>query len=271
MSDAPPQEWLETALRVTGHFEDAHDPLGAVTGDFDGMGISLGVLQWNIGSGSLQPMVKAIGQGVTRRAMPNYGDDLWQACTSPVNAGLATCRGWQNGAALRPDVLAELKALAHGPDFVARQLARAGDVAQAAFVAAKAYCRLDPAYADVTKHLFCWFFDLFTQNGGLMGLSYVDVENFVAGHGKARADDVICDWLAARGSKEAGYRDSVANAALWRDKVPADNLSLFVLSFLRAQKARIDYRGDVLNRKATIAIGKGWVHRDQHDLTRLLG
>jgi hypothetical protein len=41
---------INKAVAVTGRFENAGDPWSGVTGDFDGMGISCGVLQWNIGS-----------------------------------------------------------------------------------------------------------------------------------------------------------------------------------------------------------------------------
>ena len=73
------EEWILSALRLTGHFEDSADPLGAVTGNFDGMGISLGVLQWNLGSGSLQPMVPAVGEAEVLARMPSFGDELWSA------------------------------------------------------------------------------------------------------------------------------------------------------------------------------------------------
>ena len=68
----------------------------------------------------------------------------------------------------------------------------------------------------------------------------------------------------------AGYRDSHANAGLWRDSVPPDRLSLFVLSYLRSQLSRPAYKADVMNRKATIAVQRGWVHRENHDLSTLL-
>ena len=268
--DEAPREWIETALRVTGHFEDSQDPLGAVSGDFDGMGISLGVLQWNIGSNSLQPMVVPLGLASLLETMPVYGRDLWKACTSNVQQGLAICRGWQTGATLRKPVLAELKAFTRSPAFVERQVSRASQVASGAFSAAAKYAAADPAYDSVTKGLFCWFFDVFTQNGGLKGLGYREVKDFVAANGVERADDVICDWLATRTNASAGYRDSRENATMWRDKVPREKLSLLVLSYLRSQLARLEYRGDVLNRKASIAIGRGWVHRELHDLSPLL-
>jgi hypothetical protein len=262
--------WVETALKVTGHFEDSSDPLSAVTGDFDGMGISLGVLQWNIGSGSLQPMITRLGSGIVGQFMPTFGQDLWRACNSPIPQGLAICRTWQSGATLKKDVLAELKALTRSPDFVSRQIARARTVAEQAFAAAAQFAAADPSFSTATKGLFCWFFDVYTQNGGLKGLGYDDVAAFIAAHGTDKVDDTICDWLAGRLGGSVGYKDAIANAALWRNNVPAEALSLFVLSYLRAQLSRPKYRADVCNRKATIAIRLGWVHREKHDLNALL-
>ena len=72
------KSWVQTALKVTGHFEDSTDPLGGVSGDFDGMGISVGVLQWNIGMGSLQPLVKNLGRAAVVDTMPVFGGELWK-------------------------------------------------------------------------------------------------------------------------------------------------------------------------------------------------
>jgi hypothetical protein len=44
----------DKAFRITALFEGG---IGGVSGNFDGMGLSLGALQWNIGSGSLQPLL----------------------------------------------------------------------------------------------------------------------------------------------------------------------------------------------------------------------
>lgn len=266
----PPSDWIETALRVTGHFEDSADPLGGVTGDFDGMGISLGVLQWNIGSNSLQSMVQTVGRDHVLATMPHYGEELWEACATDVKRGLAICRGWQMGSRLKPDARAELKVFTLSEPFVGQQVARAGKVAGTAFAAAEAFANKDPSYGAPTKALFCWFFDVYTQNGGLKGLGYAEVSDFIGRSGGSGADDVICDWLAGCPETMAGYRDSHANAGLWRDSVPDDRLSLFVLSYLRAQLSRPAYKADVMNRKATIAVQRGWVHRENHDLSTLL-
>src|SRR6266705_6917952 len=50
-------------LALTGAFETNHPPpdcFAGLSGDFDGQGISFGVLQWNLGQGSLQPMLRKI-------------------------------------------------------------------------------------------------------------------------------------------------------------------------------------------------------------------
>jgi len=127
-----------------------------------------------------------------------------------------------------------------------------------------------PAAGSADKALFCWFFDLHTQNGGLKGLTYEDVQNFIIANGVDRADDVVCDWLATRAAGEAGYRDALKNAEMWRNAVNGQGLPLFVLSYLRAMRARQEFRGDTLNRKATIALGQGWVHLELHDLRPVL-
>ena len=86
MPTSLPNDWIETGLKVTGHFEDSEDPLGAVSDDSDGQGISLGVLQWNIGQASLQPLVRAVGQATVVAALPTLGTTIaagpaWLAAT----------------------------------------------------------------------------------------------------------------------------------------------------------------------------------------------
>ena len=50
-------------LALTGTFETSSaSPLcfSSLSGDFDGQGISFGALQWNLGRGTLQPLLKAM-------------------------------------------------------------------------------------------------------------------------------------------------------------------------------------------------------------------
>ena len=259
------ESWIKTALTITGHFEDSDDPLGGVSGDFDGMGISLGVLQWNIGMGSLQPLVKNTGRAAVIDAMPVYGGELWTACNESISEGLAIVRNWQTGQRLLPAVRAELKAFAHSDAFVDQQIAAAHRTANHAWSTASTW-KAEAGQGDPSLKEFCWFFDLTTQNGGLKGVSPADVMQFIAAAGRDRADDLVCNWLEARTKADAGFRDSIKNAQIWRNAVPDANLMLFVASFLRSQKANLPWRADTLNRKGTIALGTGWVHGEMHNL-----
>ncbi len=268
---ALPDDWIETALKVTGHFEDSDDPMGAVSGDFDGQGISLGVLQWNIGQGSLQPMVRAIGRARVVALLPQLGTEFWTACTSDIPAGLAIVRGWQSGGALRPAARAELRDFTRSAEFTARQVAAARVVATSAWRAAGVWAADSTAPGGVSKALFCWFFDLYTQNGGLKGLTFADVAAFIAGHGAEGAVAAVCDWLPARPADDPGAKEAGRNAALFPTLVGETTRPLLLLSYLRAQLSNIRWRTDTMNRKATIALGQGWVHGERHDVRSLLG
>jgi len=89
------------------------------------------------------------------------------------------------------------------------------------------------------------------------------VKAFVERHGNAaRATAEICDWLAAMPQAHAGFKDCWRNAAIWRGAVDPAWRDLFILSYLRAQKARAEYAGVVMNRKGAIALARGWVNAE---------
>lgn len=257
------QVWLATALETTGDFETAGNPWGGVTGDFDGMGISCGVLQWNIGSNSLQPLVKAASEATVRASMPRHGAKFWEANNTTVSKGLAIVRQWQGGGTRLPaDVKAELVAFMCSAPMVAQQMKAADKVARAAERLAIAWAA-SRGTAPHSKRDFCWFFDLVTQNGGLKGLTITDVKAFVTRHGTpAKAVTEICDWLAAMPQAHAAFKDCWRNATLWRGAVANDWRDLFILSYLRAQKARPEFAGVVMNRKGAIALAQGWVNAE---------
>lgn len=270
MPSSLPAEWTKSALEITGSFENATDPFGGVSGDFDGQGISLGVLQWNIGQGSLQSLVTALGRDAVVGLMPSNGPDFWTACTGTTDQGLQIVRSWQTGSTLGAAVLKELKAFCHSGGFVAQQVAAADAKAQSAFAAATSYAAADPNYGDVTKRLFCWFFDVHTQNGGLGSITYADVDAFIKAKAVLNAVPTICNWLKNRTSDEAGSDDAHKNADQWLDSVPKAQLTLLVLSYLRAIEAKPEWKADTLNRKGTIAVGVGFVHGSKRDLNAAL-
>jgi len=53
-----PKTAFECGLKVTAAFETSGDPFQAVTGNFDGAGVSFGPIQFNFGTGTLQGLFK---------------------------------------------------------------------------------------------------------------------------------------------------------------------------------------------------------------------
>lgn len=253
--------WLERALTITGDFETAGDPWTAVTGDFDGMGISCGPQQVNIGSGSLQPLVKACGEALVMQAMPTLGAEMWAAAHASIPEGLRIVRRWQSGATLSATAAREIAALLDTKAMRTGMRDRAARNGETALAMAQ-----DWTGGAADLRTFCWFFDLVTQNGGLKGLTRADVEQFKAQAGEGRADDLICDFLEHRPIQSGHDRDAQKNAALWRNAVEGARLDLLVLSHLRAGLSRPEFRHVVLNRKGTLAVGKGRVNGEMYSL-----
>jgi len=115
---------ITTAIGITGNFENPGDPFQGVTGNFDGQGISLGVLQWNIGQGSLPPLVieggQAAGQQLHAELRPQiFGRTLQN---SSIPDGLQIVRGWQSNNRLPASAASELRAYTGSPGMKAIQL-----------------------------------------------------------------------------------------------------------------------------------------------------
>ena len=120
-----------------------------------------------------------------------------------------------------------------------------------------------------SKREFCWFFDLVTQNGGLEGLTLAEVRTFIANAGSG-ADDFICDFLATKTGPSGHVQDAHKNAALWRNTGDGRMIELLVASYLRSKTANPQWRHVVVNRKGTLAMGKGWVNSSLFDFGDLL-
>lgn len=263
---SPPSAWIASAVAITPGFETVGDPYMGVAGDFDGMGISCGALQWNVGKGSLQPMVKAVGRTVVNAAMPNFGKETWQACNTTVGKGLAIVRGWQVGTSLKSKPKAELRALMGTAEMRAEQQTRINSVAERSFDRATEWATAAGKSA-ASKRLFCWFFDLTTQNGGLEGLTPQRVADFIELNKPDKVDDLVCDYLVTRKGTSGHVKDAHKNGALWRNPANDEKLEILVMSYLRSETAIPKWRHVVLNRKGTIGLGKGWVNSSMWDFS----
>lgn len=259
---------IETAMSITGDFESAGDPWTALTGNFDNMGISAGVLQWNLGQGTLQELAKGIGERVITHLMPTHGGDFWNTVVRlTTKAAVTWSLQFQRNGNVVGTFARELAAVLGSPEGRAAQMDQCKDVAKWAGTQADAWAGASRGAESGNLTEFCWFFDLRTQQGSLNGLAWADVEKFKKANGLA----TLLDWLT-KGAGGHG-RDAARNAALWAGitkTCPDWQTHLLLLGYLRALKAQAAYQRVVMNRRGAIAMKKGWVNSEYEDFSALL-
>lgn len=227
----------QRCLALTGSFETSAgvpECYCGLAGDFDGMGISYGVLQWNLGQGTLQPLfadMMTANEGVIAAIFLDKLAALRSMLAGTREAQLGWARSIQDP--VRHTVLAPWKAmlvaLGLTPEFQALQVAHASRIYQNALI----LCR---RFGVNTERAVALMFDICVQNGGIDD----------AVEAKIRAD-----FAGISTADEIARLRSIANR--------------------RAEASNPRYIQDVRERKLTIANGQGRVHNVWYDLAAQFG
>lgn len=232
-----PDDPLELrCLALTGSFETSSgipDCFCGLTGDFDGMGMSFGALQWNLGQGTLQPMFTSMLSGHADVCSTVCGDNL-DVFTKMLAMQRPEQLEWARTIQSDRHTVTEpwkslFTALARTPEFQAIQMTQA----QHYFDRGEA---LRQKFGLVTERAAALMFDICVQNGTIAP----DVEAKIRADWSALPDsgDAVAD--------EAAKLQSVANR--------------------RAEAANPKFVEDVRRRKLAIANGSGVVHGRQYNL-----
>ena len=231
----------ERCLALTGAFETSSPPpdcFAGLSGDFDGMGISFGVMQWNIGSGSLQPLLQQFDTGNRAIIDATFGASAGEfraVLASPLQEQLDWARSIQNAKhQIAEPWLGYFKTLGRNQQFILAQTNQAA----AALNDARALCT---AFAVTLQRALALMFDIVTQNGSISALVRQQIQQDVA---------ALPGALSAQDLEVAKLR-IVANR--------------------RADVANPEWREDVRTRKLTIAEGSGTVHGRFYDLMGQFG
>lgn len=231
-----PSSWVQTALDITGSFEGAG--FSGVSGNFDGQGISAGIMQWNIGQGSLQskilrPLIRQIGIDI---------DSFFSVPVSPLlsmtnKEGIAYAKKHMlNGKKLKDEWRIHFARLLGSEYGVKVQINACESIANKA----DCYCKL---YEMDNIHAFCFFFDLVVQNGGLRGIkprsyasSKIDYLTYLSD--PLITDDIKQSWQSA----------------------PKSEQSFILFDLLMRRVKRNKWANDVIMRKGAIIHRRGLVH-----------
>jgi hypothetical protein len=224
-------------LALTGCFETnaaVPDCFAGLSGDFDGQGISFGALQWNLGQGSLQPLLQKMNREHPKRLKEIFHEHypvLQAMLKADREEQLAWARSIQDP---RRFVLHEpwrglFKTLGRCEEFQEIQVEAAGQLYQSALD----LCR---DYGVWSERAVALMFDIKVQNGSISRLVKAQIE------------------------QEVKRLDSAADAE------SLEVARLRIIANRRAEAANPRWVEDVRTRKLTIANGEGTVHGRHYSL-----
>jgi len=229
-------------LALTGSFETGAafpDCFAGLSGDFDGQGISFGVLQWNFGQGSLQPLLKRMcaNHGELAGAIfCDHYDQLTTILSATKSEQMAFARSIQdpNRKTVIEPWRGMFKSLGRTEEFQRIE----ADAANALYRAAR---QLGDDYGLWSERGVALMFDIKTQNGSI-------------------STAVNAQILADYRNLSSGMNDDETETAKLR-----------IIANRRAEAAKARWVEDVRARKLCIANGGGTVHGVQYDIDEQFG
>lgn len=224
-------------LAPTGAFETGApipECLAGLSGDFDGQGLSFGALQWNLGQGSLQPVLQEMDRThpkILREIFHEHYPVLREMLRAEQEEQLAWARSIQD---LKRFALYELwrglfKSLGRREEFQDIQVKYADRLYRSALELCK-------TYGVRSERAVALMFDIKVQNGSISALVQAQIEQ---------------DFKQLQPSED-------------RDTDEAARLR--IVANRRAEAANPRWVEDVRARKLTIANGAGTVHGSHYTL-----
>lgn len=227
-------------LALTGGFETNQPPpdcFAGLSGDFDGQGLSFGVVQWNIGQGTLQPLLTEMNQNHPDLLGQIFGSNcstLVAMLGETLEEQLAWARSIQDPVrhALFEPWQGQFKALGRQQEFQDIETKSAAGL----FRDALALCN---DFGVSSERAAALMFDIKVQNGG------------------------IRNWVKPLILSDFQQLDQAGAEA---SDVPREIARLRIIATRVASAANPKWIADVQNRKLTIANGQGTVHGNYYDL-----
>ncbi len=227
----------ERCLAVTGSLETSKlvpEYFSGLAGNFDGQGISFGALQWNLGQGTLQPLLNKMlsdSPDVMANAFGDGFDSLKTMLAGQKSAQLAWAQSIQDasGKAVAEPWKSRFVALGQTAEFQAIEIAAADKYRQKGE-------QLFGRFGLTTERAMALMFDIAVQNGDISG----DVEALI--------------------------RQDYAAIPDGTDPLQAEVLKMQAVANRRAEAANPKFVEDVRTRKLMIANGVGVVHGFHYDL-----
>lgn len=231
---------FDICLKVTSDFEGS--TYSTITENFDGQGLSVGILQFNIGQGTLAAYI------LNQVDVMSY--DMFPLPISSLRDKKEAALVWHKDnccdvyGRLKPEWKKAWQEFLVKPEIINLQKTACGKYFQRAREIAGFL-----GFSHENKRAMAWAYDLSVQSWSL-AINRIE-PNF------EHAQNIIQSY----GSE---------NAVLWANsEMTSDQMSLVIASHLRALKCKPEWRHDFFTRKCTIAMGIGMVHGKKYDFRKL--
>lgn len=220
---------LKLALEITGRFEGAG--WGGVARNFDGQGLSFGILQWNYGQGTLQKLLLKYHEKHGLIPADFFPEDINASAHMHPTDAVKFAERMQSPQRVKTEWQE-----AWGK-FGEKTIEIQKEMAKPYFDRAESMMR-DFGMSSVCA--FCFFFDVAVQNGSMKGVTRVSPLD----------EELLTIMDAAKN-----------NRSVWEElpKEPEQRV-LLKAAWDRSKKANPKFQMDVFYRKGAIAMGKGYVH-----------
>jgi hypothetical protein len=234
-------------LALTAAFETGlgfPDCFGAVAGNFDGQGISLGALQWNFGQGTLQPMLLKMIRNHEAVAKQIFSKDLFIELSQILTLSKEEQLAWIN----------KYQITKQNPKTGIRRLV------------------LDPKLAEPFRHLGKTpeMIEIQADEAGtryLKALSNCEQYDLKTERGVALMFDInVQNGLVDKNGAGARIRQDYENLNINSSATEIQVARMIIIAKRRSEVVTAQWRNDVLSRKMTIATGQGEVHKRKYNL-----
>lgn len=230
----PEIDRLKVALEITGSFEGAG--WGGSARNFDGQGLSFGILQWNYGQGTLQKLLRRYQE--TQGLITGFPEDINLSAHMSPQEAIEFSMQMQTAKEVKPEWRKSWDEFGMKTVGLQKEMAKPYEE--------KAKTMMGPL--DSIRS-FCFFFDVAVQNGSMKGVTL-----------SHPSDEELFPILEA----------AVNNQEIWKLPSDPEKRMLLKAAWDRAQKSNPPWQMDVFYRKGAIAMGSGYVHRKYHDLDHLM-
>lgn len=257
--------YTKQALELVMKFE-GNLGYGNVSGNFDGTGLSAGALNWPFKFGIHQEMVQRFvseqGRAAVFKLMPKWGGSYLSLCGLLPSEGVKAIAKWSDSKGrVLPQYASELSALWSSPAMREIQLAQA--YKQCGVWAMKqielSFLGMRGSGTFSERHAFCFWFDQAVMNG----TGKTPLPNEINAVSLAE----VFNWMKAETG--ASMADFKKNIELWQKQaLLAGSVCGYLLraAYLRADRASATYDTTTMNRRGTLALGRGWVNGQLWDL-----